>query len=74
MSELVEPRVRWKEDELGFLWSPSGETRKTRLVGLPWGISTVLCGGIGNVLDDRRDGLLCRYLNMAIPGKLMLVC
>lgn len=43
-------------------------------VGLSCGIATLLRGGVRNVFNDRRDELLRRYLKVAIPGELVLVC
>jgi hypothetical protein len=44
------------------------------IVGLLCGIAPLLHGGVRNVFDDRRDELLRRYLKVAIPGELVLVC
>lgn len=43
-------------------------------VGLSCGITTLLRGGMRNVFNNRRDELLRRYLKVAIPGELVLVC
>lgn len=43
-------------------------------VALACGMSAALSGGIRNVFNDRRDELLRRYLKVAIPGELVLVC